>query len=107
MKEFADVLEALAKLVAVLGPTRTVIAFAVLAAFVLLRSYLRERKERSLAEEKEAQIQRMADEIRMYRFLDLKAKGLSEEEAKRLLGPGKPNPLGPFLPSVKKGGGKL
>jgi uncharacterized membrane protein YhiD involved in acid resistance len=94
VEELKDLIEAVAKLVAALGPYGTVLVLVVLIAYHQLREWQKDRRERTIADEKEAQIQRLADDNRwMRQVLMKKAMGLTDEEIKQLVGDGKPKPL--------------
>jgi len=96
--DLTALVKTVAALIGVLGPVWTLALIALAAGIGVVVHLVRAKRERTLAEEKERQIQRMADEIRMYRYLDLKRKGLTETEITGLLGEGKPVPLSSKLP---------
>jgi N-acyl-D-aspartate/D-glutamate deacylase len=94
MGELQGVLEATARLVTALGPGWTLVVLGGLLGYHALREWRKGKRERSIADEKEAQIQRLAEDNRwMRRVLMSKAMNYSEEEIDKLLGQGRPTPL--------------
>ena len=94
MEPLQGVLEALAKLVTALGPWWTVALLVALIVYGVWRDYRKERLEKSIADEKEAQIQRLAEDNRWMRLVLMeKVMGYSESEAARLVNEGRTTPL--------------
>jgi hypothetical protein len=92
--EFKELLEAVAKLVTALGPVWTVAIVVLLIGYHELKEWREGQRERTIADEKEAQIQRLAEDNRwMRQVLMRKAMGLNEEEIRQLMGDGKARPL--------------
>jgi hypothetical protein len=94
VQELQGLLEALAKLVTALGAGWTITILVGVAAYNAYRDYRKDKLERSIADEKEAQIQRLADDNRwMRRVLMEKVMGFSTAEAEKLISDGQPTPL--------------
>ncbi len=94
VERLKELLEAAAKLVTALGPFWTIVVVLLFVGYHEFREWQKGRRERSIADEKEAQIQRLADDNRwMRRVLMVKVMGFSEAEAEKLMGEGQPTPL--------------
>lgn len=94
LKELKDVIEAIGSLVAKIGPGWTVVLFGLLFGYTWHKDKRREKVERSIADEKENQIQRLADDNRwMRQVLMEKVMGFSADETKKMMMEGQPTPL--------------
>lgn len=87
-------IRAIAALVSALGPWWTLVVLLLLIAYHQLREWQKSKRENAIANEKEAQIQRLADDNRwMRRVLMKKAMGLSDAEIHALADQGPARPL--------------
>jgi len=94
VEEVTKLLEALGKLVGVLGATQTVLLVAAIIAYSLYRDFRERKHSREVEDEKERTIQRIAEENRTYRRYFFKLQGMSIEEIDKMMGEGsRPLPL--------------